>query len=258
MTSLRRVAPGASFEVSAHEIVAALPQIGRRANARQVNKAREAGHRESHITRSRTSKLPHFGHTRCSKDSSTSCETPNPGSPFTPTASLVRRSNSQASSEVSPASSDMLCSIPDRHGPQLWRQKRCRSAWIIVYESTQMSALSASLTRKRSLVGTRTDSSSTMLDCRFRRRCRGPFWGEPALNSTVHPPWHLGGNCCRTSLRRYRDRLQGFARTQTSDPLTQGVVFSAPAETTRNPDMQGLLRQRSRRADSNRGPLHYE
>jgi len=53
----------------------------------------------------------------------------------------------------------MLCSIPGRHGPHSWRQKRCRSARLIVYESTQMSAILASLTRKRSLVGTRTDSS---------------------------------------------------------------------------------------------------
>ena len=90
--------------------------------------------RESQITRSLTSTLPHFGHRRCSKDSSTASEMPNPGSPFTPRRSLVRRSNSQALSEVSPALSDILCSIPTRHGPQSWRQKRCRSARIIVYQ----------------------------------------------------------------------------------------------------------------------------
>jgi hypothetical protein len=115
-----------------HRATTAQPTISVR--SRQDN-AREAADRESQITRSLTSTSPHFGQSRCSKDSSTSSETPNPGSPFTPRRSLVRRSNSQAASEVSPALSDILRSIPTRHGPQSWRQKRCRSARIIVYPS---------------------------------------------------------------------------------------------------------------------------
>ena len=38
-----------------------------------------------------------------------------------------------------------------------------------------------------------------------------------------------------------RVQREGFARARTADPLTHGVAFSAPAETTRNPVMQGFL-----------------
>ena len=96
-----------------HGVTTASPTIS--AKAARTKRAKPPK-RESQITRSLTSTLPHFGHRRCSKDSSTASEMPNPGSPFTPRRSLVRRSNSQALS-VSPALSDIVCSIPTRHGP---------------------------------------------------------------------------------------------------------------------------------------------
>ena len=137
---------------------------------RQDNAARSRQPR-SQITRSLTSTLPHFGHRRCSKDSSTSSETPNPGSPFTPRRSLVRRSNSQASSEVSPALSDILRSIPTRHGPQSWRQKRCRSARIIVYQVKQQHRFEKSRERSRVSRPSRSDFISQRSErIRARRR----------------------------------------------------------------------------------------
>ncbi len=48
------------------------------------------------------------------------------------------------------------------------------------------------------------------------------------------------------------------ARIRTADPFIPSDVLFAPSETTRNPVMQDFLDLRSRRADSNRGPLHYE
>ena len=55
----------------------------------------------------------------------------------------------------------------------------------------------------------------------------------------------LVGSCGRSSLSQERARLQGLAATRTR-PLTQGVVFPAPVETTENLDIQGLPRQKEK------------
>jgi len=52
----------------------------------------------------------------------------------------------------------------------------------------------------------------------------------------------LGSNGGRRLLKQKSARLQGFARTRPADPLTPGVAFSAPAETTRNPVVQEFTR----------------
>ena len=67
-----------------------------------------------------------------------------------------------------------------------------------------------------------------------------------------------GGSRCRRTLKQEPARLQGLARTRTADPFIRSDVLPMPLATTRIADLQGFPRPGSRRADSNRGPLHYE
>ena len=123
---LLRSRPCANIEVSAHEIVAALPRNddgvtndqceGSQDNAREAAQARVSNHPFPNfdVAALRTQAVLE-GFINVLRD-----------------AQSGKSLHAQASSEVSPALSDILCSIPTRHGPQSWRQKRCRSARIIV------------------------------------------------------------------------------------------------------------------------------
>ena len=64
---------------------------------------------------------------------------------------------------------------------------------------------------------------------------------EPAEASFLAP----GGSRCRNDSEAESARLQELARTRPAEPFIHGVVHSAPAETTRNPDMQGFLRRKA-------------